>query len=134
MAAGAGGKMKPAPINKNVVMKKVRLPDNVRPISVYNCEAKELIGVFSRVTYAAKWLFPLSDLGLSRSKINSCLKTNGTMFEFKVAVRYANQEKKAILSDSDWWIADGYPPVDKSRMKGFTSTRAELKKEHADRK
>lgn len=119
-------------------MKKVVKIETDRPIALYNSELKELVAVFRNPTLAAKYLFPFDDRTKSSSKVAERARCKSrfphTRFGFSVAVRYANEEKAALLDGNDWFIANGYVPVDEMKMKGYTSTRADLKKNHVDRK
>lgn len=94
------------------------------PIAIYNCEKKELIGLFKTVTFATRYLFN----GAGGKKINSIMyalnsrrKITNSSFNFSIAVRACTQEQKDLLSNHDFIIVNDYPKPPLWQMKGFDS-------------
>lgn len=100
-----------------------------RPIALYNCDKKELIGLFSELIILAKYLRP-TDPNKSYSNLFYSLKHNGaikkTVFDFSVTVRYANEDQRKILGDERCVIMGDYPKVGANILEGYHSSRVEL--------
>jgi len=97
-----------------------------RPIAVYNCDKKELIGIFRTVTLTGRYLFP-HYFGHKVRTIYYCIlhKSNprDTIFNFRVAVRRISREQEKLIGDADYIIVGNYPQPKQIQMNGFTSVR-----------
>lgn len=103
--------------------------NNGRPIAIYNCDKKELIGLFSNVGLVAKYLNPIDNRS-TEACIWAAVLRNGSMrkskFKFKIAVRFANETQRAELSNQDVIIKKGYPEFNKNSLIGFHENRISL--------
>ena len=106
---------------------------NERPIAIYNCEKKELIGLFSKCSLVGRYLFEpnianrtmkVIDRLRRKSSVKKC-----SLFTFPVAVRYCNESQAHLLGESDYVILSSYPEPVFSQIKGFDSTRESYYKE-----
>lgn len=97
-----------------------------KPIAIYNCDKKELVGVFSELMYLAKYLYP-TDTRKSYQRVYMSLKMKTriykTMLSFPVSVRFASDEQVALLTDQAAVIVNNYPPFEFNKALGFNSTR-----------
>lgn len=93
-------------------METIRVHDDL-PLSVYNSEKKELIGIFASMILVRKYFYPLGQRKES-SKIRQSLMSRSRVYcEFlniSIAVRHANDNQKKVLGDKPYIIMDGYPP------------------------
>ncbi len=95
------------------------ITDNVRAIALYNTEKQELMGIFSRISYAVKYLFKASSDTDQRRVYRALLskaKIEGTEFEFPVAVRYASKIHIELLDGKEFKIMGNYP-IPRSKCK-----------------
>ena len=94
------------------------------PIAIYNCEKKELVGLFKVKTFAARYLYN-GNGGRNVLKIVNALnrrsRIKDTSFDFPIVVRACTQEQKELLSEGDFTILNGYPEPTHWQMKGFDS-------------
>lgn len=100
-----------------------------RPIAIYNSIKKELIGIFSNVGLAAKYLNPADNRAIE-PLIRAAALRNGSVLKsklkYKIAVRFANEIQRAELSNQDVVIKDGYPEFNKNSLIGFHESRLSL--------
>lgn len=97
---------------------------NERAITVYNADKQEVVGIFSTPTLVMKYLW-----AKQKTKKPSYLfhylhkktQVKKTIFDFKVVVRYANQEQIEKLGEEDYIILNNYYEPPKVSMGGFTS-------------
>lgn len=94
-----------------------------KPVAIYNCYNQELIGVFSSGGFASRYLFEQNKME-GASRIWTSIKTKhkiskGTIFDFPVVCRNANNENKDILGNSEYVILNGYQTHSGEKMKGF---------------
>lgn len=98
-----------------------------RPIALYNTEKKELVAVFRYKILAARYIFEKYDCYKAQRVEDSIKKlgciNKGTIFDFKVTFRYANNKQIEMLGDADYIITDGYPGAIKTRMDGFQNLK-----------
>jgi len=92
-----------------------------RPIALYNTEKKELFAIFRYKNHVARYIFEKYDCYKSQRIEESLSRlgciSKGTIFNFKVTLRYANDKQIEMLGDSDYFILYGYPEPIKTRMK-----------------
>jgi hypothetical protein len=109
-------------------MARIEMIDD-KPISIYNVNKKELVGIFSNMSVLKKYLKPGSS-GNSYSSLHQALRLKGCLrksrFDFKVAIRFATQEHISELGDCHAVIRSGYPECDSILAKGFTDNRISL--------
>ena len=101
-----------------------------RPIAIYNCEKKELVGVFSELMYLAKYLYPIDPKrSYSNAYIALMKKTRiyKTALGFPVSVRFANDEQIELLVDQAAFIVDSYPVFEFNKALGFHTTREDFR-------
>lgn len=89
------------------------------PIAVYNCDKKNVIGLFNSFTLAARYLFndPIKARNLNSGLRLKCRVTTPIA---KVAVRACNEEQRKELGDNDFIILNDYPMPVCGQMKGYT--------------
>jgi hypothetical protein len=110
---------------------------NDTPIVAYNADKQELIGIFFDGSFVRRYFYQ-NDPNLKSSKnISSFVMRKGklkdTLFDFFVALRYANNEQIEMLGDKDYVILNGYPIPSSSTMKCFKDNAESLRK-YADYK
>lgn len=109
--------------------KKVKYFDD-RPIVVYDTIKKQPIGIFSTHNLAIRYLYPNQDSGRKASSISHALKDKNklskTIFDFKVCIRYANEEQTEILNNNKYKILNNYPEPPENEMLGFHTTKGIL--------
>lgn len=103
--------------------------DNYRVVTVYNADKKEVVGIFSMASLAARYLYNVKKNSSCQTIIN-CInrksKVNNTIFDFKVVVRNATPDQKIILGNESYVIFNGYQKPMESKMQGFSSTKESL--------
>jgi len=92
-----------------------------RPVALYNTEKKELIAIFKYKIHVARYIFKKYDC-YKAQRIESTMRclgciSKGTIFDFKVTLRYANDKQIEMLGDNNYIILQGYPSPIKTRMK-----------------
>ena len=89
------------------------MEDNSRAVSLYDTEKKQLIGVFKSIEISAKYLFTTyndkKSARLSHSLSRKHKLLEGTIFDFPVAIRVANQTQIELLSNKGCYIVEEYP-------------------------
>jgi hypothetical protein len=93
-------------------MKKQFIPNEGRPVALYNADKKELIGVFSSAKVADMYLYVTAKGGrggVVSSYLAQKKRIKNSIFGFPVAVRYANEAQLIVLSGQDSVVMDGYP-------------------------
>lgn len=103
-----------------------------RPVAVYNCSNKELIGIFKYKVLVARYIFKNYNCDKNHC-IENCLKSNGRIlkdlkFDFKVALRYANEEQIKMLGTEDYIILNDYNKPESTRMNGFNYSTSKINK------
>jgi len=97
-----------------------------KPVAIYNCEKKELVGVFSEVIYLAKYLDPL-ETRKAYQRVYEALKLKNRIYksklDFPVVVRYATDEQIELLLDRAAVIVNDYPVFEFNKAIGFHSTK-----------
>lgn len=103
-----------------------------KPITLYNADKKEVIGVFATPSLAGRYVSPDAVcLRKSGANMGNAARRNGRMppsktrFPFPVAVRYANAEQVESLGNEAFIIAIGYPLPLKKRMEGTAGMNRE---------
>lgn len=88
------------------------------PIAVYNCEKKEVIGLFDNSVLAARYLY--NDTYRSIRIRTALLYKSRTKTKYgRIAVRACNEEQRKVLGSSGFIILNGYPDPISGQMKGF---------------
>jgi len=107
-----------------------------KPIAIYNSDKKELIGLFAELMLVAKYLRP-TDVSKMYSNLSDALYRKGavrkTIFSFRIAIRFANDNQINLLGDKKVFIMNNYPEFDSNKLEGYHSTRSELYKKHTRR-
>lgn len=102
---------------------------NDRPIAIYDTQNKQLIGVFSTLMYVVKYLRPESPQQAYSTFMDALLRggcVRKTIFNFRVALRFANEAQVEQLNGCEVIIAPNYPPITNNKLLGYTSTREQL--------
>jgi hypothetical protein len=106
--------------------------DNFKPVVIYNCNKQEIIAVFAAASLAVKYLFT-DGLKKRDSTIRNALarksKIQQTIFNFPVAIRFANEYQITLLEGDLYKIFNNYQQPNKARMKGFSDNAESFKKE-----
>lgn len=91
--------------------------------SLYNTEKKELIGVFRNLALVSRYLFPNEGKykyqRVYQSYSVKCKIHKGTIFNFPVTLRIANEKHLDILGDKDVYICPGYPDMSNAKIFGM---------------
>ena len=115
-----------------------QIKNDQKPVALYNCDKQELVGVFMTTQLAGKYLFPIGKTSQRVNRVAENLRTKRriikeTIFDFPVAVRYANDLQVEMMQDKVFFIAPGYPRPTVS-MKGFSSCSGSLTREATENK
>jgi hypothetical protein len=103
-----------------------------RPVSLYNCSNQELIGIFKYKVLVARYVFKNYNCDKNHL-IEYCLKRNGRIvkdlnFNFKIALRYSNEEQIKLLGEKDFIILKDYYKPESTRMNGFNYSTSKINK------
>jgi hypothetical protein len=101
-----------------------------RPIVLYNADKKEVIGIFESQSLAGRYLYPVEKNhkgGLIKSALSRKSKIFKSVFDFPVAIRYANEIQTELLNGEEYLIINDYPIPHSTKMKGFTTTKESFK-------
>jgi len=82
------------------------------PISLYNTDKKELIGIFTSFRSVAKYMFDhgyCHKEGALRLSLNRKAKILCDKLKCTITLRYANATQKEQLEGKLYYIADDYP-------------------------
>lgn len=101
-----------------------------RPIAIYNAKKKELIGIFRYKVSVARYIYKNYNCDKNHY-VEYCLKRNGRIikdlvFDFKVALRYANELQIDMLGNRDYIILNGYYSPTETRMEGFNYSTSNI--------
>jgi hypothetical protein len=101
-----------------------------RPIAIYNAKKKELIGIFRYKVSVARYIYKNYNCDKSHY-VEYCLKRNGRIikdlvFDFKVALRYANELQIDMLGNREYIILNGYYSPTETRMEGFNYSTSNI--------
>ena len=101
-----------------------------RPIAIYNAKKKELIGIFRYKVSVARYIYKNYNCDKNHY-IEYCLKRNGRIikdlvFDFKVALRYANELQIDMLGNREYIILNGYYSPTETRMEGFNYSTSNI--------
>jgi hypothetical protein len=104
-------------------------PRTDKAILVYNADEQKLIAIFSTQTLVAKWIFG-DEKYKFRNKIHYAVtkkvKIENSVFNFKIAIRYASQEQTDALGEEDQNIFGDYKPLPWNKIKGFDTSAMTL--------
>lgn len=104
--------------------------DKSTPVTIYNCDKKEAVGIFASITLAVKYLFTEESrreakLPIVRKAAIDKTRILKSILPFPVAVRYSTYDQVKLLEENDFKIMEGYPEPKKS-MLSFNSTAVSL--------
>lgn len=109
-------------------MKPKKLEGEKPIVSLYDANAKKLIGVFSTTTLVAKYIFQEAHTNRQTSRTSTawCAKTKINYNGMAYAVRTANEEQKLILGTNEYIILNGYKEPTIANMMSFEANRVYL--------
>lgn len=97
--------------------------NNDRPIALYNCEKKELIGLFKSQVLVSMYLYKERRHNIYASLKNKW-KMKNTVFDFPVAARWCNNQQVNLLGSENYKILNGYYEPHYYQMKQFDFCKA----------
>jgi hypothetical protein len=105
------------------------------PIALYDCNQKQLVGIFKSVTLCAKYIYGDIQNARHHTRIVSSRKTKGRINHNGMAytVRTANEQQQALIGSEQYVMANNYPEPTAHNMKSFDSTRISLADESMHR-
>lgn len=91
--------------------------------SIYDCDSKNLIGIFTTATSAAKYVFNGMDSGKACARFIHYFRSKNQIKDSqickKIAVRRATETQVQILSGKEYIVMDGYLQPDFRHLRGF---------------
>lgn len=107
--------------------------DDNRPVVLYNCDKKEVIGVFETKVMVSRYLYPLETHNKCHSRVFVALRRKTpmkkTIYPFPVAIRYASIDQSELMNGQPYKVIAGYIKPLEAKMKGFDDTRSSFAKE-----
>lgn len=99
------------------------------PVALYNCDKRELVGLFETKALAEKYLLLENKEKKSKGFVGHSIRVKGKikgLTEYPVTARYCNGEQRKELGSKEYLIKNGYSNPIYNQMKGYDSTRIEL--------
>ena len=85
------------------------------PVTVYNTDKKEVLGIFAMQSLVAKYLYPTTSRAMT-SRVNSCIRNKSKIiqskFDFPITIRHSTIEQIKILGENKVLIMNDYPKFD----------------------
>ena len=97
-----------------------------RVTAIYNADKQELIGIFSTMAIASKYLFGFKKSGkFLTDRVKLKIKIKNSLLGCNIAIRYANEKQKEIIGNKLYIILNkDYPEMKSNLLKGSTDLRA----------
>lgn len=100
-----------------------------KPITVYNADKQEVVGIFTTLTLVCKYFRPDQPQKAYSNFFDALKRKNHirkSRFDFKLALRHATQQQIIELGERPVVILNGYPEIEFNKLKGYDSTRSDL--------
>lgn len=103
-------------MSKNKINSQSYIQPDSRAIALYHCEKKQLFAVLKSLDHVQKLLYPYNPQ--KRNNVDRSLRNKGrmlnTVYDFKIAVRFATPEQEALMGTGEIWVKDGYYKPDEN--------------------
>ena len=106
-------------------------------IAAYNCDKKELLGIFANQSVCAKYLQAGKNkiaANMIRDSLRRKSKMHNHRFDFRITIREAKEDQIELLAGKRIHIMEGYPMPTACQASSFESTRYSLTVNHTKNK